>query len=109
MYLVLPQFLHVGKEQSAFSQLAAVAAVRVRLQLRALVFVMQPSSLEAFVPCHNIILGAYVMPPGCRHVYACLYTSAGLTSIFGCGLGLCQLLSSVLPEGPDTHCAVLAD
>lgn len=40
------------------------------------------------------------MSPGCHHVYCCLYMSATLRSIFGSGLGLCQLLSSVLPEGP---------
>lgn len=47
--------------------------------------------------CHSILLGEYITSPGCHHVYACLYMSSSLRSIFGRG----QLLSSAaLPEGP---------
>lgn len=62
---------------------------------------MRPSSLRALFRCHSILLGEYIASPGCHHVYACLYMSTSVRSIFGRGPGSCQLLSSIAqPEGP---------
>ena len=62
---------------------------------------MRPSFLKALFQCHSILPAEYFVSPGYHHVYACLYMSTSLSSIFGHGPCSCQLLSSAaLPEGP---------